>query len=129
MAELSSWVRIPSVAGVPDQRIEVLRSANWLAGALRGIGFPVVEIWSEQEAPAVYAEWCAVPSAPTILVYSHHDVRVSKDDQWTQTRPHEPVVRDGFVYGRGASDAKGRSSRTCGVSGLTWPRPGETYLQ
>ncbi|MEU0090768.1 M20/M25/M40 family metallo-hydrolase [Kribbella sp. NPDC006257] len=106
--ELSSWVRIPSVAGLPDRRIEVVRSARWLAGTLREIGFPLVEVWSEDEAPAVYAEWCGAPSAPTVLVYSHHDVRVSKDEQWKETRPHEPVVRDGYVYGRGASDAKGQ---------------------
>ncbi|WBQ04490.1 M20/M25/M40 family metallo-hydrolase [Kribbella sp. CA-293567] len=108
VAELSDWVRIPSVAGVPEQRIEVVRSARWLAGTLRAIGFPVVEVWSEDEAPAVYAEWCAEPSAPTVLIYSHHDVRVSKDEQWQETRPHEPVVRDGYLYGRGVSDAKGQ---------------------
>lgn len=106
--ELCRWVRIPSVAGEPDRQIDVLRSAHWLAGTLRAIGFPVVEIWSEREAPAVYAEWCATPDAPTVLVYSHHDVRASKDDEWTETAPHEPAVRDGYVYGRGASDAKGQ---------------------
>jgi acetylornithine deacetylase/succinyl-diaminopimelate desuccinylase-like protein len=106
--ELSSWIRIPSVAGDPDRLVEVVRSAHWLAGTLREMGFPTVEIWSEDEAPAVYAEWCADASAPTVLVYSHHDVRVSKDEQWKETPPHEPVVRDGFLYGRGASDAKGQ---------------------
>jgi acetylornithine deacetylase/succinyl-diaminopimelate desuccinylase-like protein len=106
--ELSSWIRIASVAGQPDNSIEVVRSARWLAGTLRAIGFPTVEVWSEDEAPAVYAEWCAASSAPTVLVYSHHDVRVSKDEQWKETRPHAPVVRDGYVYGRGASDAKGQ---------------------
>jgi acetylornithine deacetylase/succinyl-diaminopimelate desuccinylase-like protein len=106
--ELAAWVRIPSVAGLPEQAVEVVRSAHWLAGALRDIGFPVVEVWSEDEAPAVYAEWCAAPHAPTILIYSHHDVRVSEDEQWKETRPHAPVVRDGYVYGRGASDAKGQ---------------------
>jgi acetylornithine deacetylase/succinyl-diaminopimelate desuccinylase-like protein len=106
--ELSSWIKIASVAGDQEHLIDVVRSARWLAGTLREIGFPTVEIWSENEAPAVYAEWCAVPSAPTILVYSHHDVRVSKDEQWKETGPHQPVVRDGYLYGRGASDAKGQ---------------------
>jgi acetylornithine deacetylase/succinyl-diaminopimelate desuccinylase-like protein len=106
--ELLQWVRIPSVAGHPERAVEVNRSANWLAGVLRGLGFPVVEVWSQDDAPAVYAEWSAAPGAPTVLVYSHHDVRVSKEDQWKETSPHAPVVRDGFVYGRGASDAKGQ---------------------
>ncbi|GAA1520797.1 M20/M25/M40 family metallo-hydrolase [Kribbella lupini] len=108
VAELTEWVRIPSVAGLPERAVEVNRSANWLAGTLRAIGFPTVEVWSEDEAPAVYAEWCATPGARTVLVYSHHDVRISKDEQWKETGPYEPVVRDGFLYGRGASDAKGQ---------------------
>ena len=106
--ELAGWVHIPSVAGLPDRAVEVIRSAKWLAAALRDTGFPVVEVWAEDEAPAVYGEWRAAPGAPTVLVYSHHDVRVSKEDQWIETSPHEPVLRDGYLYGRGASDAKGQ---------------------
>ncbi|MFI7601698.1 M20/M25/M40 family metallo-hydrolase [Actinoplanes sp. NPDC049681] len=106
--ELCDWVRLPSVAGVPERAADVNRSAHWLAGALRDLGFPTVEVWPAGDAPAVYAEWCAAPGAPTVLIYSHHDVRAAKDEQWEETAPFEPVVRDGYVYGRGASDAKGQ---------------------
>ncbi|MEV4640603.1 M20/M25/M40 family metallo-hydrolase [Actinoplanes sp. NPDC049548] len=106
--ELLGWLRLPSVGGMPEHVADVNRSAHWLAGALRGIGFPTVEIWPAGDAPAVYAEWCAAPGAPTVLIYSHHDVRAAKDEQWEETAPFEPVVRDGYVYGRGASDAKGQ---------------------
>jgi acetylornithine deacetylase/succinyl-diaminopimelate desuccinylase-like protein len=106
--ELMSWVRLRSVAGVPGREPDLLRSANWLAAALRGTGFPVVEVWPVEGAPAVYAEWCEAPGAPTVLIYSHHDVRAAKDEQWEETAPFEPVVRDGRVYGRGTSDAKGQ---------------------
>jgi acetylornithine deacetylase/succinyl-diaminopimelate desuccinylase-like protein len=43
-----------------------------------------------------------------VLVYSHHDVRAVKPDNWEQTSPFEPVVRGGRLYGRGSSDAKGQ---------------------
>ncbi len=39
--------------------IDLLRSANWLAAALREAAFPTVEVWKGPGAPAVYAEWCA----------------------------------------------------------------------
>ena len=106
--ELSGWVRLRSVAGVPEHVIDVRRSANWLAGTLRDTGFPSVEVWETDGGPAVYAQWCAAPGAPTVLIYSHHDVRAAKDEQWDQTPPFEPALRDGYLYGRGASDAKGQ---------------------
>jgi acetylornithine deacetylase/succinyl-diaminopimelate desuccinylase-like protein len=106
--ELIGWVRIRSVAGVPAHAPDLIRSANWLAAELRATGFPTVEVWKAGDVPAVYAEWCAAPDAPTVLVYSHHDVRAAKDELWEETPPFEPAVRDGRVYGRGASDAKGQ---------------------
>ncbi|TLM84508.1 M20 family dipeptidase [Pseudarthrobacter sp. NamE2] len=106
--QLGEWVRVPGVLGDPAYIRDLLRSANWLAGALRELGFPVVEVHPTGESHAVYAEWCAVPGAPTVLVYSHHDVRAVKPDNWEQTAPFEPVVREGRLYGRGSSDAKGQ---------------------
>jgi acetylornithine deacetylase/succinyl-diaminopimelate desuccinylase-like protein len=75
---------------------------------LRATGFPSVEVWETDGGPAVYAEWCAEPDAPTVLVYSHHDVRAAKDEEWDETAPFQPALRDGYLYGRGASDAKGQ---------------------
>jgi acetylornithine deacetylase/succinyl-diaminopimelate desuccinylase-like protein len=106
--QLADWVGVPSVAGLPEHETDLLRSANWLAGVLRETGFPTVEVWKAEGAPAVYAEWCAAPGAPTVLIYSHHDVRAAKDEQWEETTPFKPVVRDGYLYGRGSSDAKGQ---------------------
>ncbi|WP_250033780.1 M20/M25/M40 family metallo-hydrolase [Paractinoplanes maris] len=93
--ELSGWIRLRSVAGLPERVPDVRRSANWLAGTLRDAGFPSVEVWDTEGGPAVYAQWCEAPGAPTVLVYSHHDVRAAKDDNWDQCPPFEPVVRDG----------------------------------
>jgi len=108
VAELTGWVRLRSVAGVPEHLIDLRRSANWLAGALRDTGFPSVEVWDTDGGPAVYGEWCAATDAPTVLVYSHHDVRTAKDEQWEETPPFEPARRGGYLYGRGTSDAKGQ---------------------
>ncbi|MFD7654500.1 M20/M25/M40 family metallo-hydrolase [Actinosynnema sp. NPDC059797] len=106
--QLVEWCRIPSVAALPEHEVDVVRSANWLAAAFRELGFPEVEVWSAGGAPAVFARWCAAPGAPTVLVYSHHDVRPAGSGRWEETAPFEPAVRDGFVHGRGASDAKGQ---------------------
>ncbi|MGI5358767.1 M20/M25/M40 family metallo-hydrolase [Streptomyces sp. CA-252508] len=110
LAALAEWVRIPSVSAVPDHRADVVRSARWLVAALRAAGFPVVEEWETQGLPAVYAHWPPEDaSAPTLLVYSHHDVHAVKDEEWRETSPFSPVLRGGRMYGRGVSDAKGQA--------------------
>lgn len=109
IADLKEWLAIPSVSGDPAYATEVRRSAGWLADYLRGQGFPTVEIWDTPGLPAVYAEWPAAdPSAPTVLVYGHHDVQpVEPLSEW-DTAPFEPVEKDGRLIGRGASDDKGQ---------------------
>lgn len=108
IAELSEWIRVPSVAGLPEREQNLMQSANLLAAACREIGFPVAELLPTGPTVAVYAEWCEAPKAPTVLVYSHHDVRAVKDERWDQTEPFIPARRQGRLYGRGSSDAKGQ---------------------
>jgi acetylornithine deacetylase/succinyl-diaminopimelate desuccinylase-like protein len=105
---LVGWVRLRSVSAEEEHLPDLLRSANWLAGLLRDTGFPEVEVLQDPYLPAVYASWCAAPGAPTVLIYSHHDVRAATAQYWQQTPPFEPTLRDGRLYGRGASDAKGQ---------------------
>lgn len=107
--QLSEWVRIPSVAADPARLIEVQRSAHWLAGALRDAGISARVVKTGDVAAVIGEIPAADAAAPRVLVYSHHDVRHAKADQWTQTDPFTPVVRDGRLYGRGASDAKGQA--------------------
>ncbi|MDT0168198.1 M20/M25/M40 family metallo-hydrolase [Pseudarthrobacter sp. BRE9] len=105
---LAEWVRVPGILGVPEHSQDLLRSATWLAAEFREVGFPVVDVLPTGESHAVYAEWCQAPGAPTVLVYSHHDVREVKPENWAMTAPFEPVLREGRLYGRGSSDAKGQ---------------------
>jgi acetylornithine deacetylase/succinyl-diaminopimelate desuccinylase-like protein len=107
--DLADWLRIPSVSADPDRSGDLLRSAEWLAAALRRTGFPVVEVWPTAGAPAVFAHWpSGEADAPTVLVYGHHDVQpAARADGW-DTDPFAPVTRDGRLYARGAADDKGQ---------------------
>src|SRR5690554_2837457 len=109
VAQLVDWVGIPSIAGMPEHQADVTRSAHWLAAALREAGFPSAEVLPSGDTSAVVARWHAAPGAPTVLVYSHHDVRAVKEENWDQTAPFIPVQRDGRLFGRGSSDAKGQA--------------------
>src|SRR5207253_9246788 len=73
-------------------------------------GFDGVAVLETDGLPAVYGEWMgAGPSAPTALVYGHHDVQpVDPLDLWTSP-PFEPVVVDGELRARGSVDDKGQT--------------------
>ncbi|MFJ4778115.1 M20/M25/M40 family metallo-hydrolase [Streptomyces sp. NPDC088762] len=109
LGALAEWVSIASVSADPARKTDVTRSARWLCATLRTFGFPMVEEWSTDGLPAVYACWPADdPAADTLLVYSHHDVHAVKEEEWCETSPFTPALRDGRLFGRGASDAKGQ---------------------
>jgi len=114
VTELSDWLRIPSISADPGHHDDVARSAAWLAERLRADGWPLVEVWGAGSGdgttalPAVWAHWPATdPTAPTVLVYGHHDVQPADlADGWSFP-PFDPEVVGEELRGRGASDDKG----------------------
>ncbi len=109
LADLDQWLRIPGISAQPEHHIDVQRSADWFAAAVRRTGFTTVEIWPTKGLPAVYAEWRSdEPNAPTVLVYGHHDVQpVDPIESW-RTDPFDPTVDGDLLRARGASDDKGQ---------------------
>ena len=106
--ELIEWVRVPSVSSDPKRASDVVRSAEFLAAHLRGLGAGKVEVWPTEGHPSVFAEWMTAPGKPTLLVYGHHDVQpVDPLGEWI-TPPFEPSVREGRLWGRGVVDDKGQ---------------------
>ncbi len=107
--ELFDWLRIPSISTLPERKEDVKRAGAWLVNQLQGLGFDA-ELYLTDGHPIVYGEWLkAGADKPTVLVYGHYDVQPAEmADGWTSD-PFEPVVRDGKVYARGATDDKGQT--------------------
>lgn len=107
--ELFEMLRIPSLSGDPAHKGDVKRMAEWLADHMRGLGLQKVAVMPTAGHPVVYGEWMgAGPDKPTVLVYGHYDVvPAAMEDGW-DTPPFEPVVKDGKIYARGATDDKGQ---------------------
>ena len=107
LKELEAFCRIPSVSTDPAYRDGIAAAADWVAERLTRAGLGGVELIDTGGHPAVYAEWCQAPGAPTILVYGHYDVQPPDPLERWVTPPFEPTIRDGRLYARGVSDDKG----------------------
>jgi acetylornithine deacetylase/succinyl-diaminopimelate desuccinylase-like protein len=106
---LREWLAIPSVSADPARHGDVRRSAQWLVEHLRHMGFPQAEVWETKGLPAVYAHWPATdPTAPSVLIYGHHDVQPAAIEDGWDYEPFQPAEKDGKIFGRGASDDKGQ---------------------
>lgn len=106
--DLCDFVRIPSVSAQPARAGDVRHAAAWLAARLRRAGLEKVTISATPRHPIVTADWRHARGRPTVLIYGHYDVQPADPLQAWRTPPFAPVVRNGHLYGRGASDDKGQ---------------------
>lgn len=99
---------IPSISTFPENRPDMLRMGEWLAGQMAAMGLENVALMPTPNNPILYGDWMHAPGKPTVLVYGHYDVQPADPlDEW-ESPPFSPVVRGGYVYARGASDMKGQ---------------------
>ncbi len=61
----------------------------------------------QDAAPLVYGEISSSKSSKTVLFYNHYDVQPEDPRELWNSDPFKGEIRDGRVYGRGASDDKG----------------------
>jgi acetylornithine deacetylase/succinyl-diaminopimelate desuccinylase-like protein len=104
-ADLERLIRIPGIAFNGFDHSHVERSAEAVAGLLRGCGLEV-RVARAGGRPAVIGRRAGPPGTPTVLLYAHHDVQPAGDLALWDSDPFQPVERDGRLYGRGAADDK-----------------------
>ncbi len=107
LADLREFVAIPSIAAQSDHADDVRRAAQWVADRMARAGIERVQLLPTALHPAVYGEWLRAPGTPTVLIYGHFDVMPPGPLRLWTAPPFAPEVRDGRLYGRGASDDKG----------------------
>ena len=106
--ELLEFVRIPSVSASENHVEDVVTAGNWVVQRLISADVENVRMIPTDGHPVVYGDWLhAGPGKPTVLIYGHFDVQPAEPFELWQTPPFSPEVRDGKVWGRGASDDKG----------------------
>jgi acetylornithine deacetylase/succinyl-diaminopimelate desuccinylase-like protein len=110
LAELSSWLEIPSVSADPVHRDDVRRAGAWVCDFVHSAGGEAELLdWNGQ--PLAVGEIGAssgAADAATVLCYGHFDVQPAEPLELWESPPFEPAIRDGWLYARGAADDKGQ---------------------
>jgi len=110
LAELSEWLRIPSVSADPAHQADVRAAADWLCSFVRGAGgaCDVVDFDGRPLAIGELRASTGADRAPTVLVYGHFDVQPPAPLERWESPPFEPTIRDEWLYARGVADDKGQ---------------------
>ena len=105
--ELLDFVRFPTVSAQKIHRTDMLACADWLVAKFRRMGLDA-RAASTPGFPVVVAKSLRDPNKKTVLIYGHYDVQPADPlDLWSSP-PFNPIIRNGRIIGRGASDNKGQ---------------------
>ncbi len=107
LAKLLELLRFPSIANVQDAADQCGPCAAWVAEYLTGLGLKA-DVLAGEGKPTVIANLDVSSDAPTLLIYGHYDVQPPDPLELWDSAPFDPVVRDGCIFARGASDNKGQ---------------------
>lgn len=109
LEELFELIRIPSISSEAEHKEDMYKTANKWVELLLKAGADKAQVFETKGNPVAYGEKIIDPSLKTVLVYGHMDVMPVDPIELWNTKPFEPVIKDGKIWARGADDDKGQS--------------------
>src|SRR5260370_24393601 len=107
LEDFYSFLRFPSIATDDDYSERVSECAHGLVEKLIGIGLKA-ELVPTPGHPVVWARNQHQQGRRTVLIYGHYDVQPPDPLELWDSPPFDPVLKDGYVFARGATDNKGQ---------------------
>ena len=108
---LLELIRVPAIA--PENGGEgELKKAEKLMQILETVGFDKIERYDAEDErvpskkrPNIIAYYYGESSAEKLWIITHLDVvPPGEESLWTVTKPFEPIIKEGRIYGRGSED-------------------------
>src|SRR5437868_2195420 len=101
------FLRFPSVSTDAEYADKVSECAHWLVEKLGDIGLET-QLVATPGHPVVWAKNKHQPGRRTVMIYGHYDVQPPDPLELWNSPPFDPVLKDGYVFARGATDNKGQ---------------------
>jgi acetylornithine deacetylase/succinyl-diaminopimelate desuccinylase-like protein len=102
-----SFLRFPSVSTDDQYKKKLEECARWLVNKLTAIGLET-QLVPTKGHPIVWARNKHTAGRRTVLIYGHYDVQPPDPLELWDSPPFEPVLKNGYVFARGATDNKGQ---------------------
>jgi acetylornithine deacetylase/succinyl-diaminopimelate desuccinylase-like protein len=107
LKEYYSFLRFPSVSTDDQYKENLVQCARWLVQKLSGIGLET-QLVPTRGHPIVWARNKQQPGRRSVLIYGHYDVQPPDPLELWDSPPFEPILKNGYVFARGATDNKGQ---------------------
>ena len=107
LEEYYSFLRFPSVSTDDQYKKKLEECARWLVNKLTAIGLET-QLVPTKGHPIVWAQNKHTAGRRTVLIYGHYDVQPPDPLELWDSPPFEPVLKNGYVFARGATDNKGQ---------------------
>src|SRR5213595_4327033 len=107
LKEYFSFLRFPSVSTDEKFAGKVRECADWVSKKLTTIGLES-KVVTTAGHPIVWGRNDRRKGRPTVLIYGHYDVQPPDPLELWESPPFEPVLKNGYVFARGATDNKGQ---------------------
>jgi acetylornithine deacetylase/succinyl-diaminopimelate desuccinylase-like protein len=107
LQDFYQFLKFPSVSTDDAYSEKVSECAHWLVEKLTATGLSA-KLYPTPGHPVVWAQNKHKPGRRTVLIYGHYDVQPPDPVRLWDSPPFEPVLRDGYVFARGATDNKGQ---------------------
>jgi len=107
LEEYYEFLRYPSVSTDIEYAEKVTECAHWVVEKLRRIGLET-KLVPTPGHPIVWAKNKQQAGRPTVMIYGHYDVQPPDPLDLWDSPPFDPVLKDGYVFARGATDNKGQ---------------------
>ena len=100
----AALVRAPSMNPPGDERAAVKVALEYMDK----LGLKGAEVWASDDArPNIVFRLPGRPGGKTLMLSGHLDTRPIGELREWKSDPHDPVIRDGKMFGLGTSDMKG----------------------
>ncbi|HEU6448517.1 MAG TPA: dipeptidase [Verrucomicrobiae bacterium] len=107
VAELSEFLKFPSVSAQPQHKKDMENCAAWLANHCRQIGLDS-KVCQTGGHPIVVAKTSQRKGVPHFMVYGHYDVQPADPLDLWESPPFEPRIKGRSIFARGTTDNKGQ---------------------